>query len=150
MRRILFVSCIVVIASAGLTACGDDDEERLSKADFLEQGNAICDAGNEEADEAFASISDGEEPPMEDLVALFEDTLIPSVRGQIDDLRALNPPADLEDDVNKMLDDASDAIDEIEAGLDDDPGAVFEGEDPFEEVNVQAAAIGLTSCAESE
>ena len=149
MRRILLVSCIVVIASAGLTACGDDDEERLSKADFLEQGNAICDAGNEEVDKAFASISpDGEEPPMEDIVAMFEDTLIPSVRGQIDDLRALNPPADLEDDVNKMLDDASDAIDEIEARLDDDPDAVFDGEDPFEKVNAQAAAIGLTSCAE--
>lgn len=153
MKRGLMAVGVAAAMVVGLGACGDDEEERLSKADFLEQGNAVCAEGNQKADEAFGSMlpEDGSEPSMEDIIEVMNDTIIPGVQEQIDGIRALSPPEDLEDDVNKMLDDAEAALDEVETGFAEDPESFFETtEDPFADVNAQAAAIGLTECDTSD
>ena len=136
--RVLALAAVAVMA---LTACGDDDDA-LSEEDFLEQGNAICDEGNEELDAAFEELGDAEptEEQMEDVAQQVAD----NVEGQIEDLRALEPPEELADDVDAALDDAQEVVEEFR----DQGAAIFQSvEDPFADVSPKLAEIGLTSCA---
>lgn len=150
MKRIALVTLVFVVGAV-LTGCGDD-KEALSQEEFLKQGNAICAAGNERLDaaftKAFGDLGEGEEPDPEAIGALLEDVLVPEVQGQIDDFGDLEPPDDLADDMKEFLDNAQGALDQLEQQAKDDPGAVFEGEDPFAEVNAQADKIGLTECSD--
>jgi hypothetical protein len=145
MRRLPVLSIVpVLVLGLGLAACGDD-EERLSQDEFVEQGQAICREGNEEIEALFADLPQDEIPTEEELEPLFDD-FVSNVRGQIDDIDELSPPEDIEDDVDAFVSDARDALDEVEDG-----GAEAllqeEGEDPFAEVNEQAAELGLSECA---
>ncbi len=140
-----------------LAACGSDGDE-LSQEEFLAQANEICRVGNEEIeqvfDEFFAEFFEplGEEPTEEEFREVIEegqeplDTLVSNVRGQIEDIRDLSGPSDLEDDLDPVLDEASEVLDGIADGS---PEEFFEGEgDEFAEVNPQLEALGLTVCAE--
>ena len=70
--------------------------------------------------------------------------LLAVIDKQIDDLAALEPPSDISDDVDAMLDTARTAADTVR-----EQGAGFwlEESDPFTEVNQRAAALGLDACA---
>ena len=138
-----------------LAACGSDGDE-LSQEEFLAQANEICRVGNEEvaqlADEFFPAT--GEEPTEEEFQQFIEeegpefiDTFVSNVRGQIAAVRDLNGPSDLEDDLDPVLDEASEAIDGI---ADASPEEFFEGEgeEGFVEVNSQLEELGLATCAE--
>ncbi len=143
MRR--FVQLVAMLAVSGLilAACGGDDDA-LSEEEFLEQGNAICAAGNERLEEAGAGFS-GEQPSPEELEAFLE-ILIDDVRGQLDDIEALSPPEELEEDVDELIESARGTIAEVE---DAGPDALLSPEDPFAEENAMADEIGLTECADN-
>lgn len=143
MKRIVVTTALVSVLTM-IAACGSD-EKRLSAEEFLKQGNAICAAGNKVLDDAGTEMfGSGEEPTEEQMTTFVNDVLAPNVQDQIDGIKALRAPADLEDDVDQMLSDAQTAVDKFK----DDPVAVFSSEeDPFADVNVQAAAIGLTACS---
>jgi hypothetical protein len=149
MRRIA-LAVVLLVGACALAGCGDDDDA-LSEEEFLQQGNAICAAGNDRLDAAFGELDleEGEEPTAEQMGALVSDVFVPDVQSQIDDVRALEPPDELADTVEQFLDDAQTALDELEQQAADDPSALFSGdEDPFAEVNAQADDIGLTECAD--
>ena len=62
-------------------------------------------------------------------------------------MRDLNPPEDVEEEFESLLDDADAALDEAA----DVSGADLLDEnspDPFEDVNEQATELGLTACAQ--
>lgn len=141
-KAVVFAALASVVTM--IAACGSD-ETRLSNDEFLKQGNAICDTGNTAIDAAAAELfASGDEPTPEQLATFGNDVLVPNVQRQIDGLKKLKPPADLEKDVDQMVADAQKALDKIS----DDPAAALGGdEDLFADVNAQAAAIGLTSCA---
>ena len=144
VNRSLAGLCVAALVAVG---CGDD-EERLSSEEFLEQGNAICASVNDELDAVFEALGDTE-PSTDELVSLFEDTLVPSVRAEIDDLRELNPPEELEEEASQLFDDADAAIDEIEQLVEEDPDAFFASdEDPFADVNERATEMGLVECGD--
>ena len=127
-------------------ACGSD-EDRLTAEEFTDQGNEICKTSNEAVEAADAEMSSNPDPSPEEITAYLEDDLIPSIQTAIDDFEDLNPPEDLEDDLDAFIEAAQAALDELEAGA-DDPEALFAGEDPFAEVNALATQLGLTTCAE--
>jgi hypothetical protein len=148
MRRSLVLLCTLPLALLG-AACGGDDDggERLTQEEFEEQGNAICQAGNERIEEAFTDAGFGEEePPAEEVEAFVDDELIPSIERQIDELRDLNPPEDVEDDFADLLDDAESALDNVRDMSAEE--IVSSEDDPFEDVNERSAELGLTACAE--
>ena len=124
------VASILCLAVAALAACGGDDEERLTRDEFVEQANDICEKGNGEIeDEAEQRFGDLEEnPPADEAEEFLDDVLIPNVEQQLDDLRELEPPENLEDDVEEVLDDADAALEEASEL---EGSEVFE-EDPFE------------------
>ncbi len=143
MKRVVVFGVLASMMTI-LAACGSD-EERLSTEDFLKQGNAICAAGTTAIDDVAAEMfASGEEPTPEQLTTFGNDVLVPNVQNQIDGIKALNPPADLDEEVGQMLADAQTALDKLK----DDPVTALSGEvDPFADANVQATAIGLTACA---
>jgi hypothetical protein len=141
-RGFVWAVSAAVLAVAGLSACSDDDKETLSEDEFLEQGNAICTEGNERT----ASIGEdlGEDPSDEEVEAAV-DELADDIDGQIDDIRDLEEPEDLSDDLEAALDQAEEDLQELR-----DLGAdiVTAEEDPFAETNELMSEIGLTVCAE--
>lgn len=132
------------LGGAVLGGCGGDDDKALSKAEFLKQGNAICDKGNKKlsaaAEEAFGKKS---QPTKQDIAKFAEEEAIPAVESQLSDLRALEPPKADKAEVDKILATADAALKKAKA----DP-AVFAGSDPFEEANRMAGDYGLEKCAQ--
>jgi hypothetical protein len=141
----------LALSGALLAGCGDD-EESLSEEEFVEQANDICEEGSEqldeEAEEIFGSLGQGEQPSDEDIQA-FADTFEENISGQLDDIADLNGPDDLESEVGEILDEARTLVSELADQFRDDPSALFadQGEDPFAEVNERLLELGITECA---
>ncbi|MCW2813675.1 MAG: hypothetical protein JWN84_1130 [Nocardioides sp.] len=144
-----------LVLALSLTACGGDDDadsgsggsgdsgsEAISKADYVEQGNEICAAGNEE----LAAGAEGIDPADPESIATYaDDVLVPNIRGQLDELRALGYPEGDEETLEAAYADADAALDEVEA----DPSLLAGGAGPFEEVNVTLTEYGLVECGSS-
>jgi hypothetical protein len=92
----LFFACL----AAG---CGGGGEDRLSQEEFRQQANAIC----EKYDRKIQALGSPQSPAD---IPAFVQKGVPLLRQGIAELRALNPPADVEDDYNRMLDETAKAI----------------------------------------
>lgn len=135
----------LVLAGTLLVACSGD--ERLTEAEFLEQGNKICATGGEKiqaaAEAAFSDVAEGATPDPAQLDRFYDD-FVPAVEEQIDGLDALVPPEDMESDVDEMLDFARSSLDTVK----NEGSQIFlTAQDPFAEANEKAGEIGLTECA---
>lgn len=112
----------------------------ISEADFTEQANAICAAGNEELQTAADAL--GDNPTQDQVEAFASDTLVGNIQGQHDDIEELGAPDGSEADVTAMLDSLQGGIDAVAA----DPSLVTTDATPFAEANGLAAGLGLTEC----
>lgn len=150
MKRISTIAAVALSLTFALTACGSDggdkagdsNSDTISKADFLEQGNAICEKGNAELADIGASI-DPTDPEAASTV--ITDELVPNVRAQIESLRALGYPDGDKDTLETIYTGAEADLDSLES----DPSALFSGEDPFAETNTALVDYGLTVCGSS-
>jgi hypothetical protein len=157
---------LVIAVTVGLfvTSCGDDTEP-LSKAEFVEQADAICQTTNDQAepvfDAAFADIDDPDDPATQDLMidtfAQAMDELMPLYEQQLDDLAALDAPTEDKELIETLLADFDDALSEysdvIDAALAGDEQArtsLLGDVDPFSDVNRQAREYGMTVCGAEE
>ena len=146
-------NALLLVAGAlafGLVAvgCGGGDDNNdngtttaaITKAEFIAKGNAICEAGNKETEQAGKELGQNvNEAQLEDFAT---NTLVPSVQGQIDDVRALGAPAGEEQQVTAFLDAAQAGVDQLKA----DPAKIKDNT-LFNDVEQQAKALGLTACA---
>jgi hypothetical protein len=98
--RLIFVA-LVLATGAASSACGGDD--RLSQEEFRQQANAIC-AKYDEKIKALGSPASPAEIPD------FVRRGVPLLRQGVTELRALKPPAELQDDYDRMLDETAKAI----------------------------------------
>ncbi len=154
LLALLAALCAVAIVAAGCGSSDDsttDSTESLTKVEFLKQGNAICTEGNETIDAGFEELAEeknldeNSRPPQSVLDEAAETILIPSVTKQIEELRALGTPEGDEGELDQLLTAAEAAIEEGE----EDPSSMSsENSNPFEAVNKEAAAYGLTACGE--
>jgi hypothetical protein len=99
--RLIFI-VLLLAAGATASACGGDDD-RLSQEEFRQQANAICTKYDEKIKALGSPASPTEIPD-------FVRRGIPLLRQGIAELRALKPPAELEDDFDRMLDETAKAI----------------------------------------
>jgi len=139
-RTLLGLGGLVLV----LSACGGGSSA-LSKDEFLKQGNAICDAGNKTIETAFPDQTSQPDPAA--IKKFLDETLIPNITKQVDQLDGLKPPKELESTVDKLLSDARAALTKMKQQAATDPQAALE-DDPFVDVNKQADAIGLSTCAD--
>ncbi|MGH9181392.1 MAG: hypothetical protein ACRDY5_06720, partial [Acidimicrobiales bacterium] len=142
------MSGLMILTMAGLAGCGgggDDsgDGDRLTRAEFLKQANAICKKGDARIDKEAENIDD--EADTEEVAAFIEDTVLPETRAQVDDVDDLKPPENLADDVDEALAATRRALDKVE---DDPEGAIEDGEEIFADANERLNDLGLTECGD--
>lgn len=144
MSKLMLGACVLLTSGLVAAGCGGDDDDALSKSEFLKQGNAICKKGDRAIDGAAKETFSSDQQPTDTQITKFaEDTAIPEIQTQIDDLGDLTPPSADEDTVNAILDEAQAGLDKAK----DDPTIFASGNDPFEKANRLADDYGLTECA---
>lgn len=128
-----------------MAACEGGGEERLTEEEFVTAANEACTEGNETIQEAANEIGASGQQPTDDQLEGFVDEIVVAIQGQIDDISALRPPEDIEEDVDAMVDELQSSLDEVEdAGAE----ALQSQENPFADANEMAGDLGLTVCAE--
>ena len=130
-----------------LAACGGGGE--LSREEFVSEANAVCGRVNDELNEI-------QEPANLSEIAETLDEGLVVVRDGIADVRELDPPDEMSDDVDAWLAKVEESADELEKARDgaerNDQAAVGialqSADDANTEANRLAARMALTACAE--
>ncbi|MEN8114245.1 MAG: hypothetical protein ABFS21_07640 [Actinomycetota bacterium] len=160
------ITAIVLGVVVGLMvgACGGD-EEALTKAEYIEQANAICAASNTEMEAAEEEVlatfeearGDVEEVPTLDefaeMASDITDRTVPILEAMLADLKELPVPEGDEDTLTVLYDDFEHAL----ADLSEQSAVLTTGDeaaisqflevDYFGDLNRRAAEYGLTICA---
>jgi hypothetical protein len=144
MRVVMLVAIVALLPVAA--GCGSSKKSTaLSKAEFLKRGNAICRRGNQEINRAAQKIfpNSHARPNQADEKKFATNTLIPSVQGQIDGIKALGAPKGDESKVKAIVTSAQTAL---EKGKKNPLLLTSNKQDPFANTNKLAKAYGLTVC----
>jgi len=145
LKRYGCAIAVALLAAGAGAGCGADDEEALSKAEYIKQGDAICKAASAELRKQLTEMFPGdEEPSGEELTNVIEDVFKPNIEGQLNDLRDLIPPKDDEETVNAIYEKVETGL----AKLEDDPAVLLSTDDPLEPANKAAEAYGFKVCSE--
>jgi hypothetical protein len=144
------ISATAAAAVALASGCGGDNGggDSLSAEEFRQQANAIC----QKYDEKIQAIGSPSSPAD---IPEFVSEGIPLLRQGIAELRALQPPADLQNDYDRMLDETEKAIPAAqklaEAAKNNDAAAVQEaiqeGQQADSASDDLAARLKLDECA---
>ncbi|MDQ4144101.1 MAG: hypothetical protein M3198_10240 [Actinomycetota bacterium] len=130
-------------------ACGEEDET-LSKAEYVRQANSICAAGQQDFDRLFET----DFPATREQLPAFFQKAAPIGKKQMSDLRGLEAPEGDEREVEAMLRAGDRAVADFERATTDVAfGARLfqqEGGKNIEDFENKAAAYGLTRCREDE
>ena len=137
------MTAAVVAAAAGSASCGGD--ERLTQEEFVTKGNAICASGSERIDEAAKEAFGTEEPTEAVVVAFANDTAIPEVERQLDDLDELKPPKETEARFDAALKEARSALARVKAHPEE---LADDSSDTFAKADELIKGVGLDACAE--
>jgi hypothetical protein len=148
VRPCLTVFWTIVVLSVVAAGCDGGGESRLSKEEFQQQANAIC----KRYDKKIAAIGT---PTSAAEIPAFVEKGIPLIRQGLAELRALEPPAELQDDFDQMLDETEKTIPAAQkladAAAKQDVAAVQEaikaGNDANTASDRLATRLGLSQCA---
>jgi hypothetical protein len=147
MRALVTGTALAIGVGLGATGCGSDT---LTESEFTDEANAICAEGDAQLNNASVeyvqswNLGPYDEPTLEQLQGLVDDVLVPEIEAQLDELRALDAPGDIQDELDAVLDEMQRVLDEFAQ----DPSAAVSGEDPFEaEVDPQLDELGLHQCS---
>jgi hypothetical protein len=148
MTRRTQLAALAVTAALAVAGCGGDDEDdsgeggsetALTEEEFTTQANQICADGNQEIAQAGQQL--GQNPSQEQVEAFVNDTLIPTIEGQLAAIDDLVPPESIAGDVDAVIADAQAVVDRLQ----DDPSLVAD-QSLFAEVDTQLTELGLTDC----
>lgn len=149
MKRTTAGLALLALFAAG---CGGDDEEALSKPEYVKQGNAICAKFNKdiEADteKAFAGI-ESEKDLTADVARTFFEGALPKFNAAIDDLKELKAPEGDEETVDKIYEAGEKEADQISDAMEDDAKvkALVTSESVTPEFEKLSKDYGLDTCA---
>jgi hypothetical protein len=126
VRLIAVIAGVLAIATIAW-GCGGDEEGTASapagKAEFIEKADALCTRGGKETEAEIAAyakdenVDESKEPTPAQSEEVIAEIVVPALRKQVDEIRALGVPTEDEAQVNGFLDDIDAALDKAE----DDP-----------------------------
>lgn len=160
MKKASLVVLALVALAAIVAGCSDGDDsgsgttaateatETLTKAEFIKQGDAICEEANQQNEteaEEFAedngfTLEKATDEQLEDAIT---EVLVPSLNQQAEDIAALGAPQGDEERVEKITASLEEGAGEIE----DEPSLAFEGE-PLKESSRLADDYGFKVCGQ--
>jgi hypothetical protein len=145
-------ACALALFAAGCGGGGDNTSSTasLTKAQFIKKADGICESAEEKLESEFESfakqhnLSEKQPPTQKESAEAAETILLPSIEGQVEDIRALGAPSGEEQKVEELL--AA-----VEAGVEkgkQDPVAFIEeeGDNPLNKANKMAREYGLKVC----
>jgi hypothetical protein len=147
---------LAITAGALLVGCGGEDDgtvsvetSDLSKKEFVERADAICEATRTQFTQKYTSAVRGSKPSKAAQEALgeeiVEDILVPTFQKDVDQISALGAPQGDEAKVSAFLTALQQRIDEIS-----ERHSILEKTiTPFAKAEKLAEAYGLKGCAES-
>jgi hypothetical protein len=152
-KRLILAICGVLAIALVAAGCGGGDDETtatLTKAQFIKQADGICSAAEDELDSKFEKfgkehkLSDKHPPNHEESEEAANTILIPSIEGQVTDIRALGAPSGESDQVDELLTAVEAALEKAK----EEPAEFIEeeGEGDFAEANKMAREYGLKVC----
>ena len=159
MRGSLAVFASVAVVAIGAAGCGGGDEETSATATTGVTGfsgeapddpisyhlaaDKYCRQAERELDQAAADAFSGQTPSPEEVADFVNESYIPVMRRQLEQIRTIPIPPGEEDAVNEIYD----AFDEGLAQAEEDPEALVEGPPPgIEEASRLAAEYGFDDC----
>lgn len=148
--RLVSLFVALMLSGALVAACGDDDDEALSKSEYIRLGDAICAewAGD------FNKLFEEGFPTTQSALTKFFGEAAPLFERRMSRLRALEPPEGGEDQVNGFLAAGDKAVSEFRKASNDPELAkrIFaaEGGKNEEAFTKQAQAYGLSKCEEED
>jgi hypothetical protein len=136
---------VAALVPVGCASTGKPGKPAITKASFVAQANAICDAGTRDMQAARKAVEKvllsggASEAPI---VSFVTRSFIPSVQGQLDKLLALAVPPAERATVAHLLALAQADLDRVKR-----KPAIVAGGHPFSNFALPAHAYGLTACA---
>jgi hypothetical protein len=145
-----FVISLAALALGVAAGCGDDDSSAagsLTKAEFVEQGDAICKKANEKGSTqliAYLKSHAGTEKPLtkEQEKELVSTVIVPLLEKQIDGLNQLGTPEEGEEEAQALIAELEDILAEAKA----DPIGTAASGGPFAESEKKAKELGFKEC----
>ena len=140
---LLGLAAVTALVVAGCGGGGDDSTSTssLAKPAWIAKADAICQQGNQEieqaANEQFGK--QNQEPTDAQIQQFTNESVVPSVQRQIDEIRDLGAPSGDEDQVNKILDTVQADIDKAKSAGDVENSTLADG-------NALAKQYGLKVC----
>lgn len=141
----LAVSGLLIIVLLAVAGCGGGDDDELTKAEFVKQGNAACKESKTEQQQLFQTVSKSIKPSevtKADQEKLVTEVLIPPYEKNIETLDDLGAPAGDEEEVEAIIKAMESSIDKVEAN----PLVALRTTLQFAGANSLAAKYGLTDC----
>jgi hypothetical protein len=149
-RRAVAMAGVLAASTLGAFAgCGSDSDE-LSEEELVAEGNEIC----LEAREAFAELQDAPPTTAREAADLTEQ-LLGIAEDELDQISALEPPSDLQDELDSYLAARERGIellrDGLEAAESEDAAAYADAQAAIAAEQVErlelARAVGFTECS---
>lgn len=156
-----FSSIAVLVIGACLGGCGSSSNSTgstvarsatlptITKAQFIQLGNAVCVKGEKEVQagySAYASehgLKSNQTPTKAQQAELVATIIAPKILNQIYGVEAVGAPSTEKQRVEAALGATKDALDKVRV----DPELFFSSDDPFAAAGKQLHAVGLKDCA---
>jgi hypothetical protein len=153
IRTTAFCAIALSLAVAGCGGGDDGGGGGPSKAEFIEEADAICAAAAEQAEPVIAESLPNPENPSPDQILDAVQAVIPIQRDTVARVAELERPEGDEDEIQEFVDKAEAGLDEAEKIQDPQAAvAVLQAadtpQDPFYEANQAAEQYGFRDCAE--
>lgn len=141
---VLAVALVAAGCGSSKKSSSTSSSSKITKAEFLRKGNAICAAGNKEINAQGKKIfGKNRKPTKAQLKQFATQVLVPSVEKQVNQIKALGAPAGDEAKVKAILDAADQGV---AKGKQDPLVLVKDSGDPFKRANKLARDYGLNVC----
>ena len=149
MRRTTTTRALTLLGAVALvissSACGDS--KGVSKSEYLSRARAVCLKGRQTLAEAssatFAKVSPGQQLSDPEIDSFVRQTVIPTLRDQVRQLRALPPPSGKKGKVEEIYRALEVGLDELEKS----PKRLIDGTNPFRQAELLASKYGIGVCA---
>lgn len=139
---LLGAACLVVSASA----CSSGSKG-ISKTDYLARAKTVCQKGNRDlkaaSDDVIAKLTPGQKMSETQSDDFVRKTVIPTIRDQVKQLRAIPPPKGEKSHVEEIYK----ALDKGLDDLDKDPKKLTDGGNVFADADSLANKYGISVCA---